>query len=335
MSLIALLKKKIKTSLFTTPSHGGNFCIFHKFYQWYKSDISEIDALCPQIALKAAEQKAADIYETKYTKFLTNGSSSGIIAAILSINPKKILIWNNAHPSHKNGAKLAGAEIIEYDLPLDENLGVYKAITLEKVKYLISDYKPDAIVITSPTYEGFVSDIVEISELCRANAVKLIVDEAHGALYPFSDNLPKSAVKYADFTIQSLHKTAGGLNPTALLHSNTIDPTEALDMINTTSPSYPMLATIEANIKFLNSKRGKKHIESLIKEIKTLNIEQLNNDPTKILLKGGEKLSRELFRKYRIEDERTNDKTTMLLCGIGTTKAKLQRLKKALENLSF
>lgn len=93
--------------------------------------------------------------------------------------------------------------------------------------------------------------------------VYLIVDEAHGALYPFSDNLPQSAVKYADFTIQSLHKTAGGINPTALLHNNcNLDAAKSLRLINTTSPSYPMLATIEANINYLNSSKGRKHIEN-------------------------------------------------------------------------
>ena len=163
----------------------------------------------------------------------------------------------------------------------------------------------------------------------------MIVDEAHGALYPFSEDLPESAVKIADFTVQSLHKTAGGINPTALLHSNNIDPTEALAMITTTSPSYPMLATIEANINFLNSSRGAKYIKELLENIKQLGIEQLNDDPTKILLKGGYDLSDRLFNKYGIEDERTNEKTTMLLCGIGTDKKKIYKLKKVLCNFSF
>ena len=335
MSLINLLKKKNNTTLFTTPSHTGKFCILHKFYQWYRADISEIDTLNPEEALLKAEKRAALIYGTKYTKFLTNGSTSGIISAILASTPKKILIWDKAHPCHKNGAKLSGAEIIKYELPIDEDLGVYKAITTGKVKELIEEHKPDTIVITSPTYEGFVAGVKEIADLCHKNNITLIVDEAHGALYPFSDNLPESALKYADFTVQSLHKTAGGINPTALLHSNNINPDEALSTINTTSPSYPMLATIEANINFLSSTRGKKHIEKLIKNIKSLGLPQLNDDPTKILLKGGEKLSEELFNKYNIEDERTNKKTTMLLCGIGTDKKKLEKLKKALKNFSF
>lgn len=335
MNLVSIIKKKTGKTFFTTPSHGGKFCILHKFYQWYKSDISEIDALDPQKALEDAELLATKIYGTKFTKFLTNGSTSGVIAAILASNAKKILIWDKAHPCHKNGAMLGGAKIIEYSLPFDKDLGVYRPISLELAEKLINDYTPEAIVITSPTYEGFVADIVGIKNLCQKNNVLLIVDEAHGALYPFSDRLPQSAVKIADFTVQSLHKTAGGINPTALLHSNYIDPTSALNMISTTSPSYPMLATIEANINFLNSNRGRKYIEDLLDNIKKLNIPLLNDDPMKILLRGGFELSDKLFDQYNIEDEKTNEKTTMLLCGIGTDIKKLTRLKRALKNIKL
>ena len=335
MSLISILKRKNKNTLFTTPSHSGKFCLFHKFYQWYKYDISEVETYNPEEALELAEKKASYIYSTKYTKFLTNGSTSGIIASILACKPKKIAIWDKAHCCHYNGAKLSGAEIVYYELPLDEELGTYKSITFEKVNQIILENRPDTIVITSPTYEGFVADIKKISDLCKKNDVILVVDEAHGALYPFCDEVPESAIKYADFTVQSLHKTAGGINPTALLHSNNIDPTEALKMITTTSPSYPMLLTIEANINFLNSARCRKFLKTLILNIKELGIVQLNDDPTKILLKGGVDISEKLYRNYGIEDERTNNKTTMLLCGVGTTEAKIKRLEKALRNLGF
>lgn len=337
MGLISLLKNKNNKILFTTPSHSGKYCIFHKFYQWYKADISEVDTYNPQEGLEKAEKKAAKIYGTKYTKFLTNGSSSGIIAAIIASKAKKVLIWENAHPCHKNGCKLANAEIIEYKLQLDTDWGVYKAITPEEVKKLIEDYTPEAIVITSPSYEGMAANINKISAICKNNGVILIVDEAHGALYPFSDRLPQSAVKLADFTVQSLHKTAGGINPTALLHSNRINPTEALNMISTTSPSYPMLTTIEANINFLNSSRGKKIIEKLIDNIEALNLRQGGDDITKILIKkegvSGFELSEILFDRYGIEDERTNEKSTMLLCGIGTDKKKLTKLANALRRI--
>ena len=334
--MISILKRKNNKTLFTTPSHGGKFCIFHKFYQWYKSDISEVDAYDPQKGVNEAETKAAKIYGTKYTKFLTNGSTSGIIAAVLASKGKKIMVWNNSHPCHKNACKLANAKIIEYDLPLDEEWGVYKAITPAEVEKLIKkSNNADTLIVTSPSYEGMVANVEKISDICKKNKVTLIVDEAHGALYPFSDRLPQSAVKFADFTVQSLHKTAGGLNPTALLHSNSTDPTEALKMISTTSPSYPMLATIEANINYLNSARGRKAIETLIDNIKTLNLPQGGDDITKILIKkagvSGFELSEILFEKYGIEDERTNEVSTMLLCGIGTSAKKLKKLS----NLRF
>ena len=160
-------------------------------------------------------------------------------------------------------------------------------------------------------------------------------------MYPFSDELPQSAVNIADFTIQSLHKTAGGLNPTALLHVNcNIDAEKALSIINTTSPSYPLLASIEANINYLNSVKGRKKLKKLIENIKSLknevkNIEFGGDDITKILIKKegmtGFKLSEKLYDEFGIEDEKTNDVSTMLLCGIGTNERKLEHLKHALK----
>lgn len=341
MSLINLLRKKSRKFLFTTPSHGQKFFIFNKFRNFYKKDISETDAHNPQEALLKAQENAAKIYGTQHTYFLTNGSTSGIITSVLACTNKgdKVLIWRNAHPSHENAVKLAGCEAVYYDLPMNKAWGIPDKTSPELID--IKDVK--AVIVTSPTYEGIVSDINALKAVCKKNNSYLIVDEAHGALYPFSERLPQSAVNIADFTIQSLHKTAGGLNPTALLHVNcNIDASNALSMINTTSPSYPLLATIEANIKFLNSQKGKKHINNLInclEKIKqtTKNVEFGGDDITKLLIKkdglSGYELSSILFDKYNIEDEKTNKISTMLLCGIGTSEKKLNHLKSALIKL--
>lgn len=341
MSLINLLKKSCNVKLFTTPSHSRHFFIFHKLRNLYKYDISETECHNPQEALFFAEKRAAKIYGTKSTKFLTNGSTSGIITSVLTCvkQGEKVLIWNNAHPCHKNAVELAGAEAIYYDIPTDKAWGVPQRTTTEIIESYLKTNKIAAVIITSPTYEGYVSDIKSLKSLCKKYGTYLIVDEAHGALYPFSDKLPESAVKIADFTVQSLHKTAGGLNPTALLHTNTdLNLDTALGKINTTSPSYPLLASIEANINFLNSKRGEKYIEQLIDEIENLKSKCSEyqfggDDPTKILIKTtnltGYELSEKLY-KLKIEDEKTNEISTMLLCGIGTTKTKLLSLAKAL-----
>lgn len=347
MSLINILKKKTKIDFFTTPSHSQKLFLFSKFKQFYKYDISETDAYNPQEALSLAEEKAAKIYGTKSTFFLTNGSTSGVIAAVLaSVAPdEKVLIWDNAHPCHKNAVKLAGAMPVFYELEKDENWGIYGKTPPEIIEENLNKKNIKAVIITSPTYEGIVSDIAKIKEICKKYGAYLIVDEAHGALYPFCDKLPASAINLgADFVIQSLHKTAGGLNPTALLHCNLdIDVNPFLDLISTTSPSYPMLASIEKNINFLNSKKGRQKILELVENIENLkkNVPNCefyeNNDATKILVKipglSGYELSETLFKKHKIEDERANEKSVMLLCGIGIDLKKLKRLEKILKSI--
>ncbi len=339
MTFRKLIRSSFKNILFTTPSHAQKFFLFKKFRHVYKYDVSETDTHSPQEMLYNAELKASKIYGTKQTKFLTNGSSSGIIGAVLScVNEgDKVLVWRNAHRCHHNAIKLAGAIPVYYDLPLNE-FGVTTAFTNPE-KYIDESIK--AIIVTSPTYEGYVSDIKNIKSVCEKFGTYLIVDEAHGALYPFSDELPQTAIPYADFTVQSLHKTAGGLNPTALLHVN-CDIELKLDMITTTSPSYPLLMTIENNINYLASKRGKKEINKLINNLKELrkaltDYQFGSDDITKILIKKesltGYELSEKLY-ELGIEDEKTNEVSTMLLTGIGTKKDKLEKLKFALKKIS-
>lgn len=339
MTFRKLIRSSFKNILFTTPSHAQKFFLFKKFRHVYKYDVSETDTHSPQEMLYEAESNASKIYGTKQTKFLTNGSSSGIIGAVLScVNEgDKVLVWRNAHRCHHNAIKLAGAIPVYYDLPLNE-FGVTTAFTNPE-KYINESIK--AIIVTSPTYEGYVSDIKNIKSVCEKFGTYLIVDEAHGALYPFSKELPQTAIPYADFTVQSLHKTAGGLNPTALLHVN-CDIELKLDMITTTSPSYPLLMTIENNINYLASKRGKKEINKLINNLKELRKDLTDyqfgsDDITKILIKKegltGYKLSEKLY-ELGIEDEKTNEVSTMLLTGIGTKKDKLEKLKFALKKIS-
>jgi lysine decarboxylase len=220
-------------------------------------------------------------------------------------------------------------------LELDKNWGIHKNFNPSSIP---NDIK--AVIVTSPSYYGIQSDIKYIKSLCQNTY--LIVDEAHGALYPFG--IHQSAIyQGADFIVQSLHKTAGGLNPTALLHNNTeLNPQTALDMINTTSPSYPLLASIEKNINYLNSVKGRKKIQELLNNINTLKKNTQNitymesHDPTKIVIKKegmtGYELSEFLY-KHNIEDEKTNEVSTMLLCGIGTDKKKLEYLQKILKKL--
>ncbi len=345
MSLIDVLDKKINKILFTTPSHGQKTNIYPQLEDMYRLDISETEFHNPQEALNRAQLWARTVYQTYSTTFLTNGSTSGIIAAVLSCTGvgDKVLIASNAHPCHYNAVRLAGARAITFNPDIDDEWGVQLAIRPEVIDYYLEKYSIHTVILTSPTYEGIISDIEEIKAICEKHEAYLIVDEAHGALYPFSDRLPLSAVNIADFTVQSLHKTAGGLNPTALLHCNCeVDVRPALEMFMTTSPSYPLLASIEANILYLDSNDGRREIENLITRLdkirsKCNGCEFFGDDPTKVLIRipgvSGYELSQMLYNDFGIEDERTNEKSTMLLCGVGTDNKKLDRLQKVLSKL--
>ena len=345
MSLVRLLKEKPEKTLYTTPSHGDNLVIYDKLKDMYKIDISETDCQNPQDALNRAQLRAKSIYRTFSTTFLTNGSTSGIIAAVLSCTKvgDKVLIASNAHPCHFNAVKLAGARALNFELEMDQEWGVPREVNPKIIDYYLSRYNIKTVIITSPTYEGIISDIEEIKLACEAHNAFLIVDEAHGALYPFSDKLPLSAVNVADFTVQSLHKTAGGLNPTALLHCNCeVDVRPALDMFMTTSPSYPLLASIEANVEYLDSYDGRRKIDELINRLDSIRMrckgcEFFGDDPTKVLIKvpgiSGYDLSNMLYEEFDIEDEISNEKSTMLLCGLGTDSKKLDKLEKVLMKL--
>lgn len=345
MSLVKLLYEKTEKTLFTTPSHGQKFAIYEPLREMYKIDYSETECQDPQEALNLAQLRARAIYHTYSTTFLTNGSTSGIIAAVLSCTQvgDKVLIASNSHPCHFNAVRLAGARALTYDLEIDPDWGVPLETKPEVIDYYLSRYNIRTVIVTSPSYEGIISDIEEIKSICEKHNAFLIIDEAHGALYPFSDNLPLSAVNIADFTVQSLHKTAGGLNPTALLHCNCeIDVKPALSMFMTTSPSYPLLASIEANINYLDSREGRKEIDNLITRLdkiraKCRGCEFFGDDPTKVLVRvpgiSGYELSEMLYEDFGIEDERTNEKSTMLLCGLGTDSKKLDRLQHVLSKL--
>ena len=215
--------------------------------------------------IKESMENAAKYYGVKKTWYLVNGSSSGILAAIHSVTDigDKILIGRNCHKSVYNAieARNLNAEYV-YPEFIDE-LNMCGGYEPEKIREILcnnSDIK--AVVITSPTYEGIVSDIKKIAEVVHAQGAILIVDEAHGAHFRVSDKLPRPAYECgADIVIESVHKTLPSLTQTALLHLNSDRVlekkiTKALAIYQTSSPSYLLMASIEKCIYYM-SKNGK------------------------------------------------------------------------------
>lgn len=368
MSIINHIEKyrKLKRTLFTTPSHSqGEFVapdtlkfLGHKFFTCDYSEIEGFDNLSNPIGIiNDAQVKAAEIYGVKSTFFLTNGSSSGIIAAMYALLSRgdKVVIARNCHKCVYNGLVLTGAVPIWLIPQYNFEWGIFESINIDYLEEIFAKNRDvKAFIMTNPTYEGAMSDIYRISSVCRKYNVKLVVDEAHGSLWNFNKSLgTPSVIQGADIVVQSLHKTAGALNPSALLHiskESDINPSiiqNSLNLFTTTSPSYPLLLNIEGTINFMASEKGQIYLHELVKSVNRLirtlkNIPNLqiysyNNDVTKILIKvtnlSGFELSDILFSDYGIEDELANEKSVLLLTGVGTTKTKLKKLEKALFDL--
>ncbi len=358
MHITRHIKKLLKTRpvLFATPGHMQAYHTMPEFGELFgkevfKSDLAEIESMDnlqnPEGPILKSLQRAAKIYNTKSTFYLVNGSSSGIIALMLATVKKgdKVLIARNAHKSVINALILSGAVPVWAQIEWNEEWNIPGSAKIDSIP---DDVK--AVWLTSPTYEGVATDIKSIAFMCKQKGIPLIVDEAHGALWPFSDKLPDSAINCgADVCVQSLHKTGSCLNQGAVLllfENSKIKPEEvqkALNIINTTSPSYVLLSSIESSIEYLNSNTGRKRLERLINNITDMknrlkkypDIKFLkNSDPTKIFfgVEGvcAQAVSDFMEQKFNIEVELNNEKGLLALTGIGTSEKNLKILEKVL-----
>jgi arginine decarboxylase len=249
---------------FYTPGHkrgnGMNSLLKNRWekpvFGWDLPELPGLDNLhAPTGIIAAAQDLAAAAFSARQTWFLVNGSTAGIIAAILATcgEGEQIILPRNVHSAAIAGLIHAGAVPIfiapEYDAKLDLAHGV----TPEAVKSALERH-PDAkaVMVVYPTYYGACGDLAAIAEIVHSYDLPLLVDEAHGAHFGFHPDLPPAALAAgADLTVQSTHKLLGALTQSAMLHVNSdrIDPhrvSRALRSIQSTSPSYLLLAALDA-----------------------------------------------------------------------------------------
>lgn len=227
-------------------------------------DITEIDGFDnlhqPREILLRLQKQAARLYGAEESFFLVNGSTAGVLASVSAALPRggHILMARNCHKSAYHAAYLRGLEITYLYPPLLSDFDMFDAVTVEQVQEaLAADSRIGAVLLTSPTYEGRISDIRAIAELVHERGIPLIVDEAHGAHLGFGKTSPEnSCLAGADLVIHSVHKTLPALTQTALLHVNgeRIDRERLrrfLHIYQTSSPSYLLMASIGNVLQFL------------------------------------------------------------------------------------
>ena len=312
------LNENFKSDIYPLHMPGHKRQLFPDGFEIpYGLDITEIEGFDdlhhPEGMLKDAMDEAAAFYGTKATFYLVNGSSCGNLAAICALTQygDEIIVSRNCHKSVYNAVKLRNLKVSIIES--DEN-GEVLASDIENV--LKNNGNIKACVITSPTYEGVVSDIGSISDICRENNVKLIVDEAHGA-HLLSDEFPVSAIKCgANIVIQSLHKTLPSLTQTAVLHVCGEDVSiekirEYLGIFESSSPSYILMGSINSCIDYMRecgrdelyafSKRLDKFYDSL-KSLKVLKINRFENsyahDKSKVVVSLNDSYFEEYKKNY-------------------------------------
>ena len=346
---------------FHMPGHKRNQIRFGEGLP-YGIDITEIEGFDDlhhaDGIIKEAQQEAARLYGAEETKFLVNGSTAGILSAVLGCTKKgdQILVARNCHKSVYHAIFLNELEPVYLRPGFSRQFQLNTEISVSAVKAALTKHsRIKAVVIVSPTYDGVVSDIESIAEAVHERGIPLIVDEAHGAHFGFHPYFPENALKKgADVVIHSLHKTLPSLTQTALLHmrGEYIDKrriSSYLDMLQSSSPSYILMASIHECIRMLREEKEQlfepyvRNLDTLRKNLQNLKhlklVQTEHYDRSKLVISvrhtdmSGRELYRELLEKYHLQMEMAAGSYVLAMTSPGDTKEGFARLEQALFEL--
>lgn len=325
----------------------------------YEIDITEIEGFDDlhhaESILKEAQERAARLYKADESHFLVNGSTVGILSAVLGVTERgdKILVARNCHKSVYHAIYMNELEPLYVYPKYEKDLQINGEISCKEIEEILEKEKEiKAVVIVSPTYDGVVSDVENIAKITHKYHIPLIVDEAHGAHFGFHKAFPKNAnEKGADIVIHSVHKTLPAMTQTALLHlSGDIVNRESvrsyLHILQSSSPSYILMASIDYCMEMLEKRRNTlfdEYVERLLslrreldslKHLRVIRTEHFDISKLIISVKdtnitSGE-LSEILLEKYHLQMEMTAGTYVLAMTTVGDTVEGFSRLKKAL-----
>lgn len=304
------LKKYSKSGVypFHMPGHKRNTALSDGTMP-YEIDLTEIDGFDnlhnAEGCILEVQNLAERLYNVKKAFLLVNGATGGILSAVRAMTNRgdKVLVARNSHKSVYNALEICGLEP-EYIVPaVDDEFGINCSITpLQVEKAIVKNPNTKLLIITSPTYEGVVSDIKEICRIAHLHNVMVLVDEAHGAHFPFSKSFPSEAVASgADAAVASLHKTLPSLTQTALLltsNESLINSfAENLAIFETSSPSYIFMSAIEKCLEFCENASA---FDEYIKRLNSFNEKCKSLKKIKVLCYGNDEVKNHRFFDFDI-----------------------------------
>lgn len=325
----------------------------------YELDITEIEGFDDlhhaQGILKEAQERAAGVFGAQETHFLVNGSTVGILSALLGCTDRgdTVLVARNCHKSVYHAIEMQGLIPVYLYPEFDPEVCLNAGISAEAVERALKEQpQARAVVIVSPTYDGVVSDVSAIARIVHEKGLPLIVDEAHGAHFGFHPYFPESSnARGADIVIHSLHKTLPSLTQTALLHMNgkIVDRgrvREYLHMLQTSSPSYVLMASMDVCAELLRKQGDRlfsayaERLETLregLKSLKILKIAETDSyDRSKIVVSvkhagmSGRELAEILRKEYHLQLEMAAGTYALAMTSVGDTQEGFDRLRSAL-----
>ncbi|MBQ9593583.1 MAG: aminotransferase class I/II-fold pyridoxal phosphate-dependent enzyme [Lachnospiraceae bacterium] len=330
-------------------------------------DITEIDGFdnlqAPDGILWDVESRIRDLCGSAASFLCVNGSSGSLLTAMKMCGKHGdvFLMARNCHKSVYHGCTAFGLRPVYLYPEWREKDGISGEIRPETVERgLVEHPESTFVLITSPTYDGVVSDIRAIADICHAHGIPLVVDEAHGAHFPFHPAFPETAIRLgADLVVHSIHKTLPALTQTSALHLGAhaaelgITPAKMMECINllqTSSPSYVLMASVAECYRVL-AERGEELFEAYaarlrefyagcqdLRRVRVLPAEK-ERDPGKILisLKGTDLTGREatvyMREKYRLETEMDSGDLVLALTSVADTDEGFRRLLEAVHGL--
>ena len=335
-----------------------------------KMDITEIEGFDnlhdAKGIIRQAEEYTAELYGSEETAFVINGGSAGILSAIAALCPagSRILVARNCHKAVYHAIEILQLRPVYLYPHVNRRFGIFEGVSSRETEEILESCKDvKAVVITSPTYDGVVSDIEGICRTVHVKGIPLIVDEAHGAHFHFSEYFPKSALDCgADIVIQSTHKTLPALTQTSILHINgpIVDRRRVRSMLTvfqSSSPSYLLMGSIDGCMHML-SERGEDlyraytqmldDLRESLREMKNLHLfekedleysSSIDYDRSKLLISTvsteltGHGLYRKLLEDYHIQMEMEAAQYVLGITSVGDDREGFLRIKEALLDL--
>ncbi|WP_079524862.1 aminotransferase class I/II-fold pyridoxal phosphate-dependent enzyme [Halobacillus hunanensis] len=358
--------KKEESYSFHVPGHkfGTVFSesgkeLFQSILEVDATEIAGLDDLhAAKGVIKEAQELASQFFESDDTYFLVNGTTSGILAAVLSVcRPgDTVIVQRNCHKSILHGLELAGAQPVFLMPDYEKDTGRYSGVNAEIINEALKQHsEASAVFLTYPDYFGRVFDMKRVCEVVHNYHIPVVVDEAHGVHFKLGLPFPPSAIDLGgDLIIQSAHKMAPAMTMASYLHvkGEKIDQSRLnyyLQVFQSSSPSYPLMASLDLARHYLASftQADKSNLLTYIDGLRKVWAEASSywgllpggylDDPLKLTLEARGGLSgfqvAEVLEAHHLYPELATEKQVLLTIGL-TPNMNLHKLHERLEEVN-